>query len=98
MDVNLQNDDSRKRLMQQTAYYRETFELAKKNQAFTAFSIWGFTDRYSSLQEWRDDQEMGNGLMFDMRKPPKPAYHSLQSSLEEQPFDTRNPAISRNFS
>ncbi|MFD2190238.1 endo-1,4-beta-xylanase [Pistricoccus aurantiacus] len=83
MDVNLQEDDSRKRLKQQAKYYREIFELAKEKRAFTAFSVWGFTDRYSSLQDWWNEEGFGNGLIFDTQKKPKPAYHSLKSSLEE---------------
>ncbi len=83
MDVNLQDDASQERLQQQAEYYRSILELAMDNPAFTAFSTWGFTDRYSSLQEWWDTDGFGNGLIFDANHQPKPAYFSLQEALKE---------------
>ncbi len=83
MDVNLQDDDSEERLQQQAEYFRSILELALDKPAFTAFSMWGFTDRYSSLQEWWDADGFGNGLIFDAEHQPKPAYFSLQEALQE---------------
>lgn len=83
MDVNLQDDDSEERLQQQAAYFRSILELAMDKPAFTAFATWGFTDRYSSLQEWWDADGFGNGLIFDAEHQPKPAYFSLREALKE---------------
>ncbi|WP_227367948.1 endo-1,4-beta-xylanase [Halomonas sp. M20] len=83
MDVNLQDNDSQERLQQQAEYYRSILELAMDIPAFTAFSTWGFTDRYSSLQEWWEADGFGNGLIFDANHQPKPAYFSLQEALKE---------------
>ncbi|MBZ9557217.1 MULTISPECIES: endo-1,4-beta-xylanase [unclassified Modicisalibacter] len=81
MDVNLHDDDSPERLRAQADYYRSMLELARDIPAFTAFSTWGFTDRYSSLQEWWDADGLGNGLIFDPELQPKPAYRALQAAL-----------------
>ncbi|SHF51456.1 endo-1,4-beta-xylanase [Modicisalibacter ilicicola DSM 19980] len=83
MDVNLHEDDSEERLQDQAEYFRAMLELARDEPAFTAFSMWGFTDRYSSLQEWWDADGFGNGLIFDADYRPKPAYFSLRKALRE---------------
>ncbi len=82
MDVNLHDDESTERLREQADYYRSMLALARDMPAFTAFSIWGFTDRYSSLQGWWDAEALGNGLIFDAALQPKPAYEALQTALE----------------
>lgn len=83
MDVNLHDDDSPERLRAQADYYRSMLEVPLTTPAFTAFSMWGFSDRYSSLQGWWDADDLGNGLIFDSEHAPKPAFHALQNALAE---------------
>lgn len=83
MDVNLHDDDSPERLQAQADYFRSMLELAIDVPAFTAFSTWGFTDRYSSLQGWWDAEDLGNGLIFDSQHRPKPAYNQLRQALAQ---------------
>lgn len=84
MDVNLHDDESAERLQAQAEYYRSILELARDEKAFTAFSTWGFSDRYSSLQGWWEADDLGNGLIFDTDHEPKPAYHSLRAALDSR--------------
>ncbi|WP_163649903.1 endo-1,4-beta-xylanase [Modicisalibacter sp. 'Wilcox'] len=81
MDVNLHDDASTARLQQQAAYYASMLALARDIPAFTAFSTWGFTDRYSSLQDWWNPDGLGNGLIFDPALRAKPAYDALRRVL-----------------
>lgn len=81
MDVNLHEEDSPERQVAQAEYYRSLLELAVDQPAFSAFSTWGFTDRYSSLQDWWEPEGFGNGLLFDPQMRPKPAYDALRQAL-----------------
>ncbi|GHA91380.1 endo-1,4-beta-xylanase [Modicisalibacter luteus] len=81
MDVNLHQHDSPERLQAQARYYRSMLELAADLPAFSGFSTWGFTDHYSSLQAWWEPEGFGNGLPFDAKIMPKPAYDALRQAL-----------------
>lgn len=65
-------------------YYRDMLAACLEEGAHT-FCMWGFTDRWSSLQGWWDYHSYGNGLIFDENYQPKNAYHLMNELLETPP-------------
>lgn len=71
-------------LKAQAEYYRDMLEACLEEGAHT-FCMWGFTDRWSSLQSWWDYHGWGNGLIYDVDYNPKGAYHLMNERLQVPP-------------
>lgn len=89
MDMNIHKEVTPAVLQEHGAYYRSIIDMVKSFEEngirFNAFSMWGFTDRYSSLQPHHAYDDFGNGLIFDEGYAPKPAYQQLIDALMEAP-------------
>lgn len=82
IDVNIHGDVTNALINQQGDYYKSMLQLAAENNAFTAFSSWGFTDRYSSLAPADEYNVFGNGMMYDENYNPKPAFNKMRAYLQ----------------
>ncbi|NEW08666.1 endo-1,4-beta-xylanase [Paenibacillus sp. SYP-B3998] len=80
MDVNIQDKVTNALSTQQANYYASMLQVAADNPTFTTFSVWGFTDRYSSLSPW-EYFKYADGLIYDTKFKPKKAYQSLLDVL-----------------
>lgn len=81
MDVRILMPASEQELAQQAGIYSEMLGGCLAVPGCTAFTIWGFTDRYS----WIPNTFPGYGaaLPFDEDFEPKPAYYALRAVLED---------------
>jgi endo-1,4-beta-xylanase len=85
-------------LERQADDYRRALEACLNVEGCGSFTIWGFTDRYSWIPLFFDDQ--GAALILDEDFNRKPAYHELQRTLlesrpgGEQRYE-RHPAFTR---
>ncbi|MFF2889139.1 endo-1,4-beta-xylanase [Paenibacillus sp. NPDC057967] len=87
LDMNIHNAVNEETLQEQGEYFGSIADMVKKFNVggvkFGALSMWGFTDRYSSLQPHHSYGDYGNGLIFDENYGAKPAYDALVESLKE---------------
>lgn len=65
-------------------YYWDILDVCIEKEAYS-FCMWGFTDRWSSLQGWWDYHDYGNGVIFDENYQPKLAYDGLSYRLRDLP-------------
>jgi len=63
-------------------WYAQYLEACIEEGAHS-FTMWGFTDRWSSLNEWYDYYNHGNGLIYDAQYRPKLSYQALSNTLDE---------------
>jgi endo-1,4-beta-xylanase len=87
MDVNM-DTDSAENEKNQAAIYRAALATCLINpKTCHSYSMWGFEDRYSSLQDndamYEPGEGLGIGMIFDKEGMPKPAYRALQQELAE---------------
>ncbi|RJE91348.1 hypothetical protein D3P07_04670 [Paenibacillus sp. 1011MAR3C5] len=87
LDMNIHKAVNEETLQEQGEYFGSIADMVKKFNVggvkFGALSMWGFTDRYSSLQPHHSYGDYGNGLIFDENYAAKPAYDALAESLKE---------------
>jgi endo-1,4-beta-xylanase len=67
-------------LQTQAESYREVADFCLQQPNCRALLMWGFTDRYSWVPGFFSG--MGDALIFDANYQPKPAYQSLQTTLQ----------------
>jgi len=81
MDVRIPMPASEQELAQQAGIYSDMLSGCLAVPACKAFTVWGFTDRYS----WVPGTFSGYGaaLPFDEDFGPKPAYWALRAALED---------------
>ncbi|MGI2295089.1 endo-1,4-beta-xylanase [Paenibacillus sp. GXUN7292] len=95
LDMNIHKPVNAATLQEQADYFGEITDMVKKFKVngikFNALSMWGFTDRYSSLQPHHSYGSFGNGLIFDENYGAKPAYDALVDSLKEPGPANPNP-------
>jgi endo-1,4-beta-xylanase len=70
-------------LSRQAEIYRRIATACLQHPGCTAFQTWGFTDKYSWIG-WFTHGSKGNGLPFDRRYKPKPAYEALHRAFAER--------------
>ncbi len=68
------------RLEKQARVYEDVLTVALQNPKLKAFSLWGFTDRYSSIPKLTGAADAP--LPFDEYYQPKPAYEALYRALK----------------
>lgn len=71
-------------------YYWDILDVCIEKGAYS-FCMWGFTDRWSSLQGWWDYHAYGNGMIFDADYQPKLAYDGLSYRLRDLPSPSPRP-------
>lgn len=82
MDVNMHGNVTNTLRDQQANYFKSMLQVTKQNTAFTSFSMWGFTDLYSSLQPHGEYNVFGNGLIYNEKYLPKKGYQRLNETLQ----------------
>jgi endo-1,4-beta-xylanase len=82
MDVRLRQPATASDLNAQAQIYKDIFEVCLSEKACSAFLMWGFTDKYS----WINDAYPGFGdaHIFDNAYKPKPAYDAMIEILSEK--------------
>lgn len=60
----------------------EAIDSVLKNPGATYFSMWGFTDLYSSLQPIFSYTGLGHGLLLNADFSPKPAFEAVINRLQ----------------
>ncbi|MDP6934517.1 MAG: endo-1,4-beta-xylanase, partial [Myxococcota bacterium] len=85
MDVQMRDiagvDDAR--LFAQARTYHRVVSACLEEPACTSISFWGFTDRYS----WIDDHYGADDpLLWDEDLQPKPAHHAVMAALRGEPL------------
>jgi len=83
MDVNLHSIGPNT-VQAQGDYFRDMMEVCIEEQA-RSFTMWGFTDKWTSLQEWTEYYQYGNGVIFDTSYNPKIAYNEILARLKQPP-------------
>jgi len=81
LDDNPGHRPSAAELAAQAAFFRKELEVCLGLPHCTSFSMWGFTDRYSSLAPDDAYDAIGHGLIFDEAYAPKPAYDAVAAAL-----------------
>jgi len=66
-------------LQKQAQTYRDMLEVCLDAPNCTAFTTWGFTDRYTWIRDWLGKEDAP--LLFDENYQPKPAYNALVKVL-----------------
>ncbi len=69
------------RLEKQAEEYRAITEVCAQAPACTAIVTWGFTDRYTWIEQRHDADEVP--LPFDVNFQPKPAYFSMRDMVAQ---------------
>lgn len=64
------------------AWYASYLEACIEAGAHS-FTMWGFSDRWSSLNDWYNYCGHGNGLIYDAQYQPKLSYQALSNKLDE---------------
>ncbi len=82
MDVNIHGRVTPAKLAAQAGLFAAMLGDCLRAKNCTAFSMWGFTDRYSSLADTDRYNVFGNGLIFDSAFAPKPAYSAMAEALK----------------
>jgi endo-1,4-beta-xylanase len=67
--------------MEQARYYREILGACLRQKACKAFVVWGATDRYSWVRQYKPG--WGSAVIFDENLNPRPAYWALLAKLTE---------------
>lgn len=82
MDVQIQglSGSIEERLEKQARVYEDVLTVALQNPKLKAFSMWGFTDRYSWIPKHTGVSD--SPLPFNEYYQPKPAYEALYRALE----------------
>jgi endo-1,4-beta-xylanase len=86
LDVKLHDRPDAFELREQADIHRDALQVCLSNRVSCgAFSVWGFEDKYSSLQNnegmYERDEGLGNDLIFDRYGQPRPAYQALLDAL-----------------
>ena len=81
LDDNPGHTPSQSELAQQAAFYRRELDACLALPHCVSFSMWGFTDKYSSLADDGAYDAIGHGLALDEAYAPKPAYDALAAGL-----------------
>jgi endo-1,4-beta-xylanase len=81
LDDNPGDTPSAADLAAQADFFRQELEVCLALPHCKSFSMWGFTDKYSSLAPDDGYGEIGHGLIFDETYAPKPAYDALADVL-----------------
>lgn len=79
MDARIKLPSTEEKLEQQAKIYRDILNACMKVKNFKAFTMWGFTDRYSWVPWFFPGY--GDALIFDESYNPKPAYKAIKSEL-----------------
>ncbi len=79
MDVRVRLPAKSADLVRQAEIYRDVLMVCLSSEKFTAFVMWGFTDRYSWIPGFFSGY--GSALIFDENYHPKPAYYYILKSL-----------------
>ncbi|NEN84743.1 endo-1,4-beta-xylanase [Paenibacillus elgii] len=82
LDVNMHGKVTDTLRSKQAEYFKSILALTQANNRFTSYAMWGFTDRYSSLQPEGEYNEFGNGLIYDEYYTPKLPYHKIKEALQ----------------
>lgn len=80
LDVRARLPLSTSDLQTQAESYREVADFCLQQPNCRALLMWGFTDKYSWVPGFFSG--MGDALIFDANYQPKPAYGSLQATLQ----------------
>jgi endo-1,4-beta-xylanase len=82
MDVLIQGSTGtqEEKLQKQAEVYEQILSTALRNPQLKAFSLWGFTDRYSWIPRFTGSPDAP--LLFDEYYQPKPAYETVYQTLE----------------
>jgi endo-1,4-beta-xylanase len=81
LDDNPGHAPSASELARQAAFYRQELDACLALPHCVSFSMWGFTDKYSSLADDGAYDAIGHGLVFDAAYAAKPAYDALVDGL-----------------
>jgi endo-1,4-beta-xylanase len=81
LDDNPGHAPSASELSRQAAFYRQELDACLALPHCVSFSMWGFTDKYSSLADDGAYDAIGHGLVFDEDYAAKPAYDALAAGL-----------------
>ncbi|MEO0474175.1 MAG: endo-1,4-beta-xylanase [Bacteroidota bacterium] len=68
----------------QAANYGRLLSICLKRSFCTSFMMWGFTDAYSWIPNFTNNQR-GKALIFDASYQPKPAYFAIRDTLNGGP-------------
>jgi endo-1,4-beta-xylanase len=79
IDIRLPDDASADLFETQAKMYRDYLEVCLAAENCTAFVMWGFTDRYSWIPDFKPG--FGHALIFDAAYRPKPAYFALRDAF-----------------
>ncbi|WP_143006952.1 endo-1,4-beta-xylanase [Paenibacillus tianmuensis] len=82
LDVNMHGKVTDTLRKKQAEYFKSILAPTKANNRFTSYAMWGFTDRYSSLQPADEYNEFGNGLIYDEHYAPKLPYYKIRDALQ----------------
>ncbi len=87
MDVSMDNSSSAN-VQKQAEIYREGIQACMNNpKNCHTFSMWGFEDKWSSLQKnnnmYSPDEGLGLGMIFDQNGEARPAYRAIQEVLSK---------------
>jgi endo-1,4-beta-xylanase len=80
-DDNPGHTPSASELTRQAAFFRKELDACLALPHCVSFSMWGFTDKYSSLADDGAYDHIGHGLAFDEHYAAKPAYDALAAGL-----------------
>jgi len=69
-------------LIQQAEIIEQVAEIAMAQPSCKNLTLWGFTDKYSWLDNYTEGQA-GNGLIFDREYQKKPSYRALMEGLKK---------------
>ena len=75
------NGPSRAQLAQQADYYRQALEACLNVEGCRSLTIWGFTDKYSWVPHFFEDE--GYATVMTDRFQRKPAFHTLLHTLAD---------------
>jgi endo-1,4-beta-xylanase len=88
MDIRLPDDASDDLFETQAIMYREYLEVCLSIENCKAFVLWGFTDRYSWIPDFKPGFD--HALIFDKAYRQKPAYFAIRDALVLQSSQSEN--------
>jgi endo-1,4-beta-xylanase len=80
LDIRLEEPFNDAKFQSQAEYYADILNVCLGAPNCTAFVLWGFTDKYSWIPDFKPGY--GAALIFDALYQPKPAYFSLLETLK----------------